>query len=66
MITDAQLDAAIRSTLRASSALDRETMLMVMAQAATCSLSEREQRESLARVRRNLLTSLAVFAEHGA
>lgn len=46
--------------------LDRETWLMLMAQEATCRISERERRESLARVRRNLLASLAVFAERGA
>lgn len=45
------------------SQLDRETWLMLLAQEATCRISERERRESLARVRRNLLASLAVFAE---
>lgn len=54
------------ATTTTRSQLDRETWLMLMAQEATCRISERERRESLARVRRNLLASLAVFAEPGA
>lgn len=63
MITATALDASIRAAIRECSDMDRETMLILMAQELSCLLSDREITESIARVRAKLMASMAVFTE---
>lgn len=60
MITDAQIDAAIRAAARDLSEHDQDTLMVIMAQAAACHLSERESAESIARVRARLMREFGV------
>lgn len=63
MITDAKLDASIRAAVRECSDIDRETLLMLMAEELSWHLSEPDLSDSIARVRAKLMASLAAFAE---